>query len=75
LKYHCRQFVEKFAKIRDTSIFWHPDVVATFPPVYTYTPPVYTYTPPLYTYTPPVYTYTEEGPWTEELCCCGAVER
>ena len=31
LKYHCRQFVEKYAKIRDTSIFWHPDVVATFP--------------------------------------------
>ncbi len=31
LKYHCRQFIEKYAKIRDTSIFWHPDVVATFP--------------------------------------------
>ncbi len=31
LKYHCRQFVEKYAKIRDTSILWHPDVVATFP--------------------------------------------
>jgi hypothetical protein len=30
LKYHCRQFVEKYAKIRDTNIFWHPDVVATF---------------------------------------------
>ncbi len=31
LKYHCRQFVEKYAKIRDTNIFSHPDVVATFP--------------------------------------------
>ncbi len=31
LKYHCRQFVEKYARLRDTSIFWHPDVVATFP--------------------------------------------
>jgi hypothetical protein len=31
LKYHCRQLIEKCAKIRDTSIFWHPDVVATFP--------------------------------------------
>jgi hypothetical protein len=31
LKYHCRQFVEKFAKARDTNIFWHPDVVAAFP--------------------------------------------
>ena len=31
LKYHCRQFIEKYAKIRDTSVFWHPDVVAAFP--------------------------------------------
>jgi hypothetical protein len=31
LKYHCRQFVEKYAKVHDTSVFWHPDVVAAFP--------------------------------------------
>jgi hypothetical protein len=31
LKYHCRQFVEKYAKVRDTNVFWHPDVVAAFP--------------------------------------------
>ncbi len=31
LKYHCRQFIEKYVKIRDTSVFWHPDVVAAFP--------------------------------------------
>jgi hypothetical protein len=31
LKYHCRQFIEKYAKIRDTSVFWRPDVVAAFP--------------------------------------------
>jgi hypothetical protein len=31
LKYHCRQFIEKYAKVRDTSVFWHPDVVAPFP--------------------------------------------
>ncbi len=31
LKYHCRQFIEKYARIRDTSVFWHPDVVAAFP--------------------------------------------
>jgi hypothetical protein len=28
LKYQCRQFVEKYAKVR---VFWHPDVVAAFP--------------------------------------------
>jgi hypothetical protein len=31
LKYHCHQFIEKYAKVRDTSVFWHPDVVAAFP--------------------------------------------
>ena len=31
LKYHCRQFIEKYAKIRDTSVSWHLDVVAAFP--------------------------------------------
>ena len=31
LKDHCRQFVEKYAKLCDTSVFWHPDVVAAFP--------------------------------------------
>jgi hypothetical protein len=31
LKYHCRQFIEKYAKVRDTNVFWHPDVVAAFP--------------------------------------------
>jgi hypothetical protein len=31
LKYHCRQFIEKYAKVRDTNLFWHPDVAATFP--------------------------------------------
>jgi hypothetical protein len=31
LKYHCRQFIEKYAKIRTTSVIWHPDVVAAFP--------------------------------------------
>jgi hypothetical protein len=31
LKYHCRQVVEKYAKVRDTKVFWHPDVVAAFP--------------------------------------------
>jgi hypothetical protein len=31
LKYHCRQFVEIYAKVRDTNVFWHPDVVAAFP--------------------------------------------
>jgi hypothetical protein len=31
LKYHCRQFIEKYAKVCDTSVFWHPDVVAAFP--------------------------------------------
>ena len=30
LKYHCRQFIEKYAKIRNTSVLWHPDVVAAF---------------------------------------------
>jgi hypothetical protein len=31
LRYHCHQFIKKYAKIRDTSVFWHPDVVAAFP--------------------------------------------
>jgi len=31
LKYHCGQFIEKYAKVRDTNVFWHPDVVAAFP--------------------------------------------
>jgi hypothetical protein len=31
LKYHCHQFIEKYAKVRDTNVFWHPDVVAAFP--------------------------------------------
>jgi hypothetical protein len=31
LKYHCCQFIEKYAKVRDTNVFWHPDVVAAFP--------------------------------------------
>ncbi len=31
LKYHCRQFIEKYAKVRDTNVFWHPEVVAAFP--------------------------------------------
>jgi hypothetical protein len=31
LKYHCHQFIEKYAKNRDTSIFWHPDVITAFP--------------------------------------------
>jgi hypothetical protein len=31
LKYHCQQFVEKYAKCYDTSIFWHLDVVEVFP--------------------------------------------
>ncbi len=37
LKYHCRQFVEKYAKVRDTNIFWYPDVVATFPDLLEFT--------------------------------------
>ena len=31
LKYHRCQFIEKYAKICDTNVFWHPDVVAAFP--------------------------------------------
>jgi hypothetical protein len=31
LKYHCPQFIEKYAKVRDTNVLWHPDVVAAFP--------------------------------------------
>jgi hypothetical protein len=60
LKYHCRQFVEKFAKVRDTNIFWHLDVVAAFPDLLELTklPHIFneTYTNNIWEY--PEYSYT-----------------
>jgi hypothetical protein len=60
LKYHCRRFVEKFAKVRDTNIFWHPDVVTAFPDLLELTklPRIFneTYTNNIWKY--PEYSYT-----------------
>ncbi len=60
LKYHCRQFIEKYAKCCDTSIFWHPDVIAAFPDLLELTPlpRIFneTYTDHIWKY--PEYSYT-----------------
>jgi hypothetical protein len=58
LKYPCRQFIQKYAKIRDTSVFWHPDVVAAFPDLSTKLPRIFneTYLNNIWLY--PEYSYT-----------------
>jgi hypothetical protein len=60
LKYHCRQFIEKYAKICDTSVFWHPDVVAAFPDLLELTklPRIFNETYLNHTWLYPEYSYT-----------------